>query len=119
MRISDWSSDVCSSDLLHEQRQVLVDLRLELNRQGVLGRRHLEADEEGRRHGEDDVVDQRPAEEEQKGRRDEERQERRLLVLVEPRRHEPPELGEKHRKADERSEEHTYELQSLMRNSYA
>src|SRR3546814_5012992 len=67
MRISDWSSDVCSSDLLD---QSINDVRCRV-------RRHL----------------------------------RRDAILLEPLG--PADLG------GSRSEEHTSELQSLMRISYA
>src|SRR3546814_1344001 len=86
MRISDWSSDVCSSDLhavlgdrrgLHGQRSA--------GRIGCRGRR-------GRRPAESDARVRA-------GRGDQELRSRRRIDL--------------------RSEEHTSELQSLMRISYA
>src|SRR3546814_5186175 len=89
MRISDWSSDVCSSDLLvrhvrgmcrhnelHRPRPISVQLRHER------GRDTLELPDEDLLHL---------------------RMKVRLRLLYE----------------DERSEEHTSELQSLMRISYA
>src|SRR3546814_3807156 len=81
MRISDWSSDVCSSDLAGEGMQLLVAA-------GALG--------VGGDHGD------RPPAHDRAGRQ----------------------LGGGHRlagpgHADHRSEEHTSELQSLMRISYA
>src|SRR3546814_4230889 len=112
MRISDWSSDVCSSDLCEHRRQVLADLaclRFELARIGfdlgldlvaVAGEdaaqclargaqaevRALHPDVgAGRGHGDDPG----PVFEQQ-----------RALCFI-------------------RSEEHTSELQSLMRLSYA
>src|SRR3546814_2651115 len=84
MRISDWSSDVCSSDLLAIggiARQVALQLVLAL---------------EGRRRS-----DLR-----QRRRRDEEVLCQALHRAQQIRRH-------------HRSEEHTSELQSLMRTSYA
>src|SRR3546814_7568019 len=85
MRISDWSSDVCSSDLAGE----------------VVDRRQTDIA--------DDVAGELP-------------------VGVEPARHhldlDPRQLRRVDRNPGyilpaERSEEHTSELQSLMRNSYA
>src|SRR3546814_5153969 len=86
MRISDWSSDVCSSDLLE----------------------HL-AEQHERHHDPGGLVIDRhshavPAE----GRRKDARHDRRDEAVEEGRAD-----------ADRRSEEHTSELQSLMRISYA
>src|SRR3546814_5631434 len=74
MRISDWSSDVCSSDLQHDLRlrQAVARTREDLQRSG------------SRNHGS------------------------RLSAAPRPRGC-----------AGDRSEEHTSELQSLMRISYA
>src|SRR3546814_10858561 len=97
MRISDWSSDVCSSDLLRPliafteghaicglwlQPQTLPSL---ITDDPAELRKHIDLKE---------------------------------LLLFETTlvTHEPP---KKFSKAIERSEEHTSELQSLMRNSYA
>src|SRR3546814_9135496 len=109
MRISDWSSDVCSSDL-HEVREIqrvderLSDIGIGLSgqrRQPCLDRVHALAD---RREAESihdplDLPD---------------------LIL------DPAAIGVGHRdrrgqiaERDMRSEEHTSELQSLMRISYA
>src|SRR3546814_2828809 len=88
MRISDWSSDVCSSDLLL-RRDDLRDCRAEF---GVDQRADVEL--AGLEHGDDALAD---------GGR-----------LVEGERR----LGDILDGAD-RSEEHTSELQSLMRISYA
>src|SRR3546814_5664305 len=92
MRISDWSSDVCSSDLLGRRRAGQVDL-------DALNRRRGEQDEDDQEH--EGQVDQR---------RDVD-----LVVWL---------LAlDLHRSAlpirPRRSEEHTSELQSLMRISYA
>src|SRR3546814_4859279 len=98
MRISDWSSDVCSSDLLHQVRGRAVHLarvadQAELRIPALARLDHL--DERG---GRGDV---RPFE----------------------RAGDDPRLGIVGQDAavpyPERSEEHTSELQSLMRNSYA
>src|SRR3546814_12480211 len=90
MRIRDWSSDVCSSDLdeQHRQlepepegehkrqheRQVLVDLRLQLDREMPRPARHFEAEEEPPCHWNDEVIDERRPEAEQHGGRNQERQ---------------------------------------------
>src|SRR3546814_2045151 len=103
MRISDWSSDVCSSDLVaprqvgqghrDHQRQFAPDLPLGLQRRGDAGlgvqrvENRLDQDEVGAPFGQRDhlvAID--------------------VLQFVE---------------VDLRSEEHTSELQSLMRISYA
>src|SRR3546814_3199861 len=101
MRISDWSSDVCSSDLRHgHQRQ-----------------RHA-ADERGG-SGEMQQVEENAA---AKQAKDDGRHSRKIVdryleqvgpaiarrIFLQIKRREHP-----------RSEEHTSELQSLMRNSYA
>src|SRR3546814_10757402 len=81
MRISDWSSDVCSSDLEHHARHLRQPL--------------------GRRHGAR-MVDRRQ--------------------VAQPRLAEQGHVdreGERAQAAVGRSEEHTSELQSLMRISYA
>src|SRR3546814_3031557 len=87
MRISDWSSDVCSSDL-HEDadRDDADDLRPQSAAEDADREGAPDAGNQVGRDGADDVVD---------------------LQLVEQRYRE------------DRSEEHTSELQSLMRNSYA
>src|SRR3546814_6621517 len=93
MRISDWSSDVCSSDL-GEQRHRMG------NPAHMGGRDFLE--ERRPRSGGGGKCEVRAGE--RKQRETGGRQERR-------------DRGERSR--DERSEEHTSELQSLMRISYA
>src|SRR3546814_4234532 len=94
MRISDWSSDVCSSDLFHHQpvagarrrraRERAPPQAVERRARCAAGRRHLSQAELPRRRAAGDEFDDpyRPAD-------------------------------------DRRSEEHTSELQSLMRISYA
>src|SRR3546814_1305942 len=93
MRISDWSSDVCSSDLVRERQ------RLELAR-------HFDA------AGIRDTGPQRPI----------------ILGLLSAIRQFPTAVLDEQRKdtlgkvteaVRQRSEEHTSELQSLMRISYA
>src|SRR3546814_9115760 len=115
MRISDWSSDVCSSDL------------------GVAGRH---ADEEGRgahqAHGDkksvlapDEIADapehERAERPDRKARRERRKREDEAGGFVDAR--EELRRNDRREQAVEveiiRSEEHTSELQSLMRNSYA
>src|SRR3546814_6811480 len=105
MRISDWSSDVCSSDLADRHHFIGVDPGVGLLAEEIL---HDRADLGHPRHAADehDLVDRIGLE---AGILE------RLLARIE-------------RALDEildqlleigRSEEHTSELQSLMRNSYA
>src|SRR3546814_3073949 len=105
MRISDWSSDVCSSDLQAERRQIVA-------RHIIVAFAHLRADR-GRRGVEDIdpmLVDDLPE-----------------AVVVGVVRHTLEHQGCRailERAVDDiavagRSEEHTSELQSLMRISYA
>src|SRR3546814_9940494 len=128
MRISDWSSDVCSSDLeidaRHRARRALADALLERHHQGRLAEAFLEAagddaDDAGvpafrGRHHQSGC---RPALLHLADRLIEHLQLDRLalaVVAVELRRHRRR-LG----RVVGRSEEHTSELQSLMRISYA
>src|SRR3546814_6519022 len=96
MRISDWSSDVCSSDLLGERLQILFKQRGQLQQQIaalIAGQRTPRRTGRTRRlHGGVDILwrSQRDLAGDLRGRR-----------------------------IDMRSEEHTSELQSLMRISYA
>src|SRR3546814_4525485 len=114
MRISDWSSDVCSSDLLvkREFGQILVRVvRSRRSSDGLVRRQeppHQGETDHPRRGGDEaNVGDFENAEtlhprlthdsvDDEVGRRSDQGQ-----------------------RAAERSEEHTSELQSLMRNSYA
>src|SRR3546814_6222725 len=100
MRISDWSSDVCSSDLLPAQAQQFtarlgdVDVdRVELlhggQRRGLVG-----GDQRALGH-------------------------RRLADAATDGGHDPRAVELHPGAGDHRSEEHTSELQSLMRISYA
>src|SRR3546814_2307600 len=97
MRISDWSSDVCSSDLpTRPHRGQGVDALVEHHRDGE------SRDREGK--GGEQAADQRADDQHgNAGRRSE--QHRRDVI----------DAG----KRPDRSEEHTSELQSLMRISYA
>src|SRR3546814_5090226 len=104
MRISDWSSDVCSSDLCHRNE---ADCR---NKAGHDDRTHL------LRHALPDCLNQRQP---------------MLLTFTNGRHHDQTVQNRntgQHDKPDRcrdgkvdtgRSEEHTSELQSLMRISYA
>src|SRR3546814_8607531 len=113
MRISDWSSDVCSSDLQQpDDRCAPGDgeyTRVAVAVEQTAGKRCRED------AGEIDDEDRR-----QRTRSEIERR------FTEPQRDisEPGDQREQQRKAGDidraqRSEEHTSELQSLMRNSYA
>src|SRR3546814_1664649 len=86
MRISDWSSDVCSSDLLAGRRAVLGDQAVHVVDGAVAGRAAARDQDRAAR----------PAQ-----------VERCAEAGVAPPDHQ------------DRSEEHTSELQSLMRISYA
>src|SRR3546814_5261364 len=104
MRISDWSSDVCSSDLLlHKLRAREIERHLRP--------RHVRDEEVCAAHSETLAGD------EPRHRRH--RRARNMLRQVghDPRADHPavPDAGD----GQGRSEEHTSELQSLMRISYA
>src|SRR3546814_10114999 len=117
MRISDWSSDVCSSDLLlaaHEQAAGLVDRPADERRAGFLGDRHRLARDQRlvdrSAAFEDDAIDRdffARADTQHVANSDV--LERDLLVA--PVAADAP--------GELRSEEHTSELQSPMRSSYA
>src|SRR3546814_10914061 len=101
MRISDWSSDVCSSDLdLQHQREpgehAEIPEIVQVARHGI-ARADSIVDETGKRQALIDPAHQRVL----------------RLVMFSP--------GEAHCSIPQpiRSEEHTSELQSLMRISYA
>src|SRR3546814_3533099 len=115
MRISDWSSDVCSSDLRHEVHQDGIRPALvppaspgELCRKPTAGRHHPPGCER-----------QHPPAPQQSRTHQEIPDQPRLLIP----------MRDKYGVSDEphcwpgtsvlRSEEHTSELQSLMRNSAA
>src|SRR3546814_1352909 len=94
MRISDWSSDVCSSDLVHTHRKIVPETGL--------ARRRAHACSAARPAG-------RPA-----------RADRLALAGGAWRRGPFPRVRRFQGRAPAcRSEEHTSELQSLMRISYA
>src|SRR3546814_6787604 len=109
MRISDWSSDVCSSDLLPDQDRAGVDVRTRVD---VAAHRLDVAEHRLEVAGDGDAVDgvrDRPVLDPEPGRA------ARVVTgdVVHPL---PHQLGNQQAA---RSEEHTSELQSLMRISYA
>src|SRR3546814_7863065 len=112
MRISDWSSDVCSSDL---QRDAVGRRRLGGQGERLVDRQQVvlvDRRQRGRRAGKakgEGGGDARPAGCERL----------RHHVLRVPVRRRAARLGRKSIPGRPRSEEHTSELQSLMRISYA
>src|SRR3546814_8399354 len=120
MRISDWSSDVCSSDLRDRRqvqpRQPAAPARVRLVGQ-IADHRIDEGVEDEREHQrEADQLRIHPqhliVEQQQKGRK---------AVVLDPIGNAAEAVAhlEAQRKPRRRSEEHTSELQSLMRISYA
>src|SRR3546814_1272336 len=113
MRISDWSSDVCSYDLEEADAELNheVDGERDGDPQYVTRQCHdliaLEAE-----HGDDG--------EQQRDERDraDPGQKAGFIPFIPPSLDQPF-AGEKSSQKGNRSEEHTSELQSLMRNSYA
>src|SRR3546814_6502144 len=125
MRISDWSSDVCSSDLV-EQRPRCGEARPGefTGLQEIVGGHAAAArgQPEPCERAEDDIGERREAAEDEGERADIEN------LLQEPAEdvvlaaHRPEQAGKRDVDADQdgrRSEEHTSELQSLMRISSA
>src|SRR3546814_4929698 len=109
MRISDWSSDVCSSDLariLFARRDDAVD-----DRGKPVGNRHAIVDEPLDRPIAR-VLDPRAIERAVVTEHDRRR-------IVEPFDQQLRLVPDRDREGAERSEEHTTALQSLMRTSYA
>src|SRR3546814_2487521 len=106
MRISDWSSDVCSSDLPLDLGRVV-----EIGAGGVeMGERDAEPVHALRAPGRQArILVADPARIAQDLRKPQVAPEIIVLILLEDRR----DIGAR------RSEEHTSELQSLMRHSYA
>src|SRR3546814_4158454 len=103
MRISDWSSDVCSSDLGRDRARTVEDM-VKAAEVGGFRPRMVEEDPES-------------------GRNEKELLDAAAFDLIENKvRHEIGEDDHPRAMIDggkSRSEEHTSELQSLMRNSYA
>src|SRR3546814_2196616 len=120
MRISDWSSDVCSSDL-----SVMAAAPQAARRPRIVNpvngsvyaidpdipadRQRLAVTVSGAVAGHRLILDKRPAGDADAGLQIVPRPGSHVLALVDP----------GGRTIDRRSEEHTSELQSLMRNSYA
>src|SRR3546814_3018560 len=120
MRISDWSSDVCSSDLLQYGAAKLLDCarRPQPCHIGVQDRLHVHADL--LRHAPDLLGDMIEARRRRIGERTHQQRIELLRAGTQGERQialpgKAPEAVE----ALGRSEEHTSELQSLMRNSDA
>src|SRR3546814_8830783 len=106
MRISDWSSDVCSSDLLDDPRVGGSDPRAGKGLGTTIGYAI------GSREPEAAAAEPEPGDDLEPGVRATERE---LLEHIEA---DDPELADAIAH-EHRSEEHTSELQSLMRISYA
>src|SRR3546814_4126084 len=124
MRISDWSSDVCSSDLVEQRRPDIDEADIGLHH------RRCETEREERQRGDraqqDDLdeVHPRPREPVHRFRAVVDRvktpEEGEFVeAAVEPILHEIRRDEDDGELGEPRSEEHTSELQSLMRISYA
>src|SRR3546814_7558564 len=123
MRISDWSSDVCSSDLANVDSTRIYRLYLGIDH-GLVGiQRTADADDPCRRS-----ADRRRLPYRRRAKKSACAAHGNNCVLNIQRRgclfrhHQPtaqPPLTRSPRPAHGRSEEHTSELQSLMRSSYA
>src|SRR3546814_1581085 len=109
IRISDWSSDVCSSDLCPASCRGLAVLRRDVELHRRLAARHRRLDDDVREiFGDTDIALQHLL--------------HHRLILGDPAHHEFEQVIETAADEvafDQRSEEHTSELQSLMRISYA
>src|SRR3546814_9364278 len=107
MRISDWSSDVCSSDLVDLQRPAICRFRLDIALQRQQRIAEIAEIDSSPRRPRDRPVNQT----------------HRLFVpplLVGNHSQQMQRIGMVHHPMQHRrSEEHTSELQSLMRISYA
>src|SRR3546814_8112642 len=126
MRISDWSSDVCSSDLLE---RLEAGERVGAAAVGQDDRRIRR--EIGRRQRIDARAEEQIAAEERIGRRveidrredvgadDVGRETLAVLRIVGARGEGQPVADLEIERAEDRSEEHTSELQALMRNLYS
>src|SRR3546814_4928682 len=117
MRISDWSSDVCSSDLAAErpEQKNSIAARKISARRAVIGHEHRVADEH---HIADHISNTswRMTGNMEHGNWQFANCE---TVAIGPETIEIRAITAKFGSGVERSEEHTSELQSLMRNSYA
>src|SRR3546814_7709215 len=130
MRISDWSSDVCSSDLCKSIEQQLGHRHRKRDRLHLPDAGSLRADAEQQRADQQIVGCEIENAQDQESRPADLRRRQRDKALV--RQHHKADGGGKppYRDSDDggaehceklagRSEEHTSELQSLMRISYA
>src|SRR3546814_4470550 len=120
MRISDWSSDVCSSDL--DRGQYPEGHRPAFSRRPQGRTRTAEGAPDGQRKGADRISAQaHPPDLPRPGVWLRQFSRYRLSRTAPPRTR-LPEIAlwrSDHRRRADRSEEHKTELQSLMRNSYA
>src|SRR3546814_7292909 len=113
MRISDWSSDVCSSDLA-ERRLARLNGRIE----------EITAEEARLSERTEAVAETESANAEVEARQLAIEEARELLEMTEAEQTGKVDAARQayetiEAEQDRRSEEHTSELQSLMRNSYA
>src|SRR3546814_2428316 len=120
MRISDWSSDVCSSDLKHARHDLLLIVKsLHLAHRffspltGRAGRRLYNGDDSAL------VLLRKEAARETREQDDRQADQRDEYCEPAQRSRQDPSDAALITVSRTRSEEHTSELQSLMRNSYA
>src|SRR3546814_5416137 len=116
MRISDWSSDVCSSDLQGD-RIPTSRLRAGDRPAGCRAGAVVDGETVGHRRERRRMNIERPLQEQKAMTDAKERAFSDIVPIVEP-RPKPRNIGLTEIRSP-RSEEHTSELQSLMRNSYA
>src|SRR3546814_4855253 len=109
MRISDWSSDVCSSDLSEDEREQQLDVDAERADHLAVGRAGAD------QHAEPGALDQY-IKEQRDGQPDRDDGEAEAGIGQAGQHFD---LALEEVRQVDRSEEHTYELQSLMRTSYA
>src|SRR3546814_1485237 len=112
MRISDWSSDVCSSDLSRDRRHGARRRRTRPVRHAARGSRAIDSDETGISFGQQHLARPLLTPDEVRSLRED----YQFLFFAGQRSIVAAKLKYY---ADRRSEEHTSELQSLMRLSYA
>src|SRR3546814_3060533 len=108
MRISDWSSDVCSADLLEPDREEQQDDPQLAEQRDVLGRRDRDMFQPRKIRGERAEprrADEQPDEDEADHGREAEARE-------------GGDYNARRAEHHQRSEENTSELKSLMRNTY-
>src|SRR3546814_1591615 len=120
MRISDWSSDVCSSDLLAGRVTEVAQLGERVA--GLTTRlaeheAHVESLEQKHQHAREALEHYRTSVKEQRDQEQRRHEHQVQGLQVELRQANEGLTGKNHELM--RSEEHTSELQSLMRISYA